>query len=63
MDELPLFVDKKGRVTWVDHVDARGFLPPSQRRAGARRVLPKRRKEGDLTPTASTLSRGGRRLL
>ena len=39
---LPVFADQRGRVTYIDHVDARGALPPSERRAGAVRVLPKR---------------------
>ena len=34
-------IDRMGRVTYVDHVDARGSLPPSARRAGAARLAPK----------------------
>ena len=33
----PLFCDRDGRVTYVDHIDARGAVPPSRRRAGALR--------------------------
>ena len=40
--ESPL-VDSKGRVTYVEHVDARGAVPPSERRAGATRKAAKRR--------------------
>ena len=58
----PIFMDKRGRVTYIDHIDARGSLLPSQRRAGAVRVPPKRRAAGDIVPTPSTLSKGGPRL-
>ena len=60
---LPIFVDKRGRVTYIDHIDARGSLLPSQRRAGAVRVAPKRRTVHDVQPTPSTLAKGGARLL
>jgi hypothetical protein len=33
----PTLVDKLGRVTYVEHVDARGAVPPSKRRAGSMR--------------------------
>ena len=60
---LPIFRDKRGRVTWIDHIDARGAVPPSQRRAGAPRVLPKRRAESDVTPTPSSMAQVGTRLI
>ena len=59
---LPVFMDKRGRVTYIDHVDARGALLPSERRAGAVRVPPKRRAMGDFLPTPSSLARGDARL-
>ena len=63
-EQLPIFVDKRGRVTYIDHIDARGSLLPSQRRAGAVRVAPKRRTVHDVQqPTPSTLAKGGARLL
>jgi hypothetical protein len=62
-EQLPLFADKRGRVTYIDHIDARGSLLPSQRRAGAVRVAPKRRTVHDVQPTPSTLAKGGARLL
>lgn len=62
-DELPIFRDKRGRVTWIDHTDGRGAVPPSQRRAGAPRVLPKRHTASDLPPTPSTMAQVGRRLI
>lgn len=36
--DLPTFADGEGRVTYVDHVDARGAVPPSERRRGAPRT-------------------------
>lgn len=32
-----VLVDREGLVTWVDHIDGRGAVPPSERRQGAAR--------------------------
>ena len=39
LDASTLYADKGGRVTYVDHIDARGMVPPSARRAGSRRAI------------------------
>ena len=41
--ETPHFgqVDAQGLVTWVEHIDGRGKVPPSQRRRGAAREAPR----------------------